>query len=192
MNSLRILAAAAAAMVATSAFGDSLLGKRYISVGVATDFDNLSYGAAFNGSVSSGIDWTVAGSADSSYDNVELYAASVSLTFFNDFKGDGKGFLYLSPMIGMTKADYDFGFFENSTEEFMWGVGVGYELAVSEATNVDFSAQYVDVPDVGDLGVTFGVELNHWVTESINIGAGVSYNTEVEDESYLFSARFVF
>lgn len=182
----RLLAAAAALTVGASAFGEGLLGKRYIEAGIATDFDfdGAAYGIAFNTNIHDGIDFNISGSIS---DDSDVRLAVASVNFFKDLNGDGSLFGYFAPAIGVL--DYDFGPFDDS--DFVWGGQLGVEIPYGEKTNFDISATYLDASDF-DLGWDLGVEVNHWVTDTFNVGVGISYNTEAEDETLSFSGRFAF
>ncbi|MDQ8204028.1 hypothetical protein [Pelagicoccus sp. SDUM812003] len=174
---------------AAGASGDSLLGQRYVglSIGSDFDFDEASYGIEFNSNLHRGLDL---GLDLASSDDGDRIMATLDLTFYRDLTGGQRSFAYFSPIAGYVDLDYP-SLFEDSNS-FLYGAKVGIEHQLTDRTNLDLSTAYIDTDELGDLGVTFGVEINRWLTDSINAGVEISYNSEAEDEAISLFGRWRF
>ncbi len=177
----------ALSLSSAACFADGLLGERYVSVGVSTDFDfeDFTFSTAYNMNVAERVDL---GLAVGQSDDSDFRAALLDLVYFNSFVEGSKQSWYVGIEGGY--AEYDFGFFDIT--DFVYGATVGIEYRATEILNVNYGVSYLDTDDGGSIGYVGSVELNRWFTKSFNLGAGFSFNFDTDSESIGLTGRFRF
>lgn len=178
----------ALAASSVSTFGEGLLGERYASLGLSTDsdFSELAVSIGYNSKLKDGLDLFV---EIGESDDGDVIAGLVSLNFYKDLGNEENWKVYFAPIIGYASIDVNYW---RTEKELLYGVGVGSELELDEKSNINFTLSILETQDYGDLGLNAGMEYNYWITPSFNTGVGVTYNTEVKEESFGLVGRWKF
>lgn len=190
MKSIKPLVFGSIALAASSVsmFGEGLLGERYASLSLSTDsgFNELAVSVGYNGKLKDGLDlYLELGESDDG----DVLAGMLQVNFYSEVGTEENWKAYVAPIIGYASIDLTPWLNER---ELIYGVGVGSQYELDEKSNIDLSLTYLETQDFGDLGLTGSIEYNYWLSEKFNVGVGVSYNTEVEEESFGVVGRWKF
>ncbi|MDQ8180164.1 hypothetical protein [Pelagicoccus sp. SDUM812005] len=183
-----LIGSVALAASAVSTYGEGLLGQRYASLSLGTDedFNELAVSVGFNTKLKDGLDlYFEVGESDDG----DVVAGMLDLKFYGDVGTEENWKVYFAPIVGYASIDLTPWWNER---ELVYGVGIGSQYELDEKSNIDLTLSFLDTQDYGDLGVTGTFEYNYWLTEKLNAGVGVSYNTEVEETAFQISGRWAF